>query len=742
MGLKKLYKILAVFALMAVMVASVGVGAPAGTGNGSAATQGSGSDPPYLFSGRGRAHGVGICMDGALYRAYDGWSYHDIINYYYTGIQFGRSDDNQPIRVKCRDGQIRVYTMHDYLYRLQEEPESCPMEQLKVLYVAARTYTLSCIARGKHAKEGFDICSSGNCCQAFDENKDLSKYPKNCAAVDATAGEIITYDGKPITAAYCGSCGGHTEDNEDVWGGSAIPYLRGKPDTYCQRSSRYAWTVSMKKSEIEARLNSSGDTQIGTLYAMDLSSRTPGGRVSRARLTGSAGTKSVSGTTLSVRLGLQSSLFDMASMNFDEYLLILNPTPESSVVTFTFMLPDGSMNNQIVEVAGNSRYTLKVNDYVQFQEVSARIVSDEPVVAERAMYFNYRGLSGGSASAGVADPQTRWYFAEGYTGGAFDTYILVQNPETEPANVKFTFMIPGGGTIERTATAAPCSRMTVHIDDIPGLENTDVSTMVESTNGVGIVADRSEYFNYAGCDDGNSEAGVAAPATTWYLAEGYTGGRFDTYVLLQNPGGETAAVEATFMREDGANIKKTYELPPHSRHTIAADRVEGLESAGFSTRVASTNGVGIIAERAMYFDSNGVSGGHDGRGVTEPSAQWYFAEGYTGGGFDTWLLIMNPDAQPADVRVTFSKPDGSAVQKEYTIRPNSRFTVSVDSVEGLADAEASMSVQSLNGVKIIAERAMYFNYSSGVDVRSGGHDTTGCTAPSVKWYFAEGYTGN
>ena len=238
-----------------------------------------GSDPPYFFSGRGRAHGVGMCMDGALYRAYDGWSYHDIINYYYTGIQFGRADDNQPIRVKGRDGQIRTWTMHDYLYHLQEEPESCPMEDLKVLYVAARTYALSCIARGKHAKEGFDICSSGDCCQACDENKDLSKYPKNCAAVDATAGEIITYDGKPITAAYCGSCGGHTENNEDVWGGSAIPYLRGKPDTYCQRSSRYAWNVTMKKSEVEARLNSSGDTAVGTLYAMDLSNRTPGGRV-------------------------------------------------------------------------------------------------------------------------------------------------------------------------------------------------------------------------------------------------------------------------------------------------------------------------------------------------------------------------------------------------------------------------------------------------------------------------------
>ncbi len=734
MSIRNIFKWMAVLTVMTLLVAPAGASAPAGAGGG--------SDPPYLFSGRGRAHGVGMCMDGALYRAYDGWPYHDIINYYYTGIQFGRADDNQPIRVKGRDGQIRTYTMRDYLYHLQEEPESCPMEDLKLLYVAARTYTLSCIARGKHAKDGFDICSSGDCCQACDENKDLSKYPKNCAAVDATAGEIITYDGKPITAAYCGSCGGHTENNEDVWGGSAIPYLRGKLDTYCQRSSRYAWTVSMKKSEVEARLNASGDTSVGSLYAMDLSNRTPGGRVARARLTGSAGTKTVSGGTLSVRLGFQSSLFDLAAMNFDEYLLVLNPNPQSTVVTFTFMRPDGGTSNQIVEVAGNSRYTLKVNDYVQFQEVSTRIVSDQPVVAERAMYFNYRGCSGGSASAGVPDPETKWYFAEGYTGGTFDTYILVENPETDPANVKFTFMVPGGGTVERTATAAPCSRMTLRVKDVPGLENTDVSTLVESTNGVGIVADRSMYFDYSGCDDGNSEAGVTAPATAWYLAEGYTGGRFDTYVLLQNPASETASVEATFMREDGANIKKNYELPPHSRYTITADRVEGLENAGFSTRVASLNGVGIIAERSMYFDYNGISGGHDGRGVAEPSADWYFGEGYTGGQFDTWLLIMNPDPRPADVRVTFNKPDGSAVEKDYTIKPNSRFTISVDAVEGLSDAEASMRVKSLNGVKMIAERAMYFNYMSGTDVRGGGHDTVGITAPSATWYFAEGYTGD
>jgi SpoIID/LytB domain protein len=722
--------------MLAVLVFAVGpmAGAASGTAGGSA-------DPLYIFNGQGRAHGVGLCMDGVHYRAREGQSYHQIINYYYTGITYGRTDDNQPIRVKCRDGQIRAYPMHQYLYHLQEEPESSPMEELKVLYVAARTYTLSCIARGKHAREGFDICSSGNCCQAFDENKDLSKYPNNRAAVDATTGETILYAGKPIIAAYCGSCGGHTENNEDVWGGTALPYLRGKPDSYCQNSPRFAWTVAMRKSELEARLNSSGDTSIGQLLALDLSSRTPGGRVRNARLTGTAGVKVVSGTALAARLGFQSSRFDLVPNNFDEYILVLNPNPQPNIVTFTFMQPDGGTSDQIVEIPGNSRYTLKVNDYVQCQEVSTRIVSERPVVAERAMYFNCGGRRGGSASAGAPATSSRWYFAEGYTGGKFDTYILVQNPSTEQADVKLTFMVPGGRTAVKTLHARPCSRVTVHVDEVPGLADAEVSTLVESTNGVGIVADRSMYFDYKGYDDGNSQVGTNAPATRWYLAEGYTGGSFDTYVLMQNPGGTTARVDATFMKEDGTTVKLAYAVAPHSRYTITADQAPGLESAGFSTRLVSTNGVGIIAERAMYFDYNGLTGGSDGMGATAPSPTWYFGEGYTGGQFDTYVLVQNPDSKPAGIRVTFTKPNGKAVVKSYTIKPDSRLTIPVDRVAGLADAEVATTVKSTNGVGVIAERAMYFNYDNGFDQRSGGHDAPGVTTPSTLWYFAEGCTG-
>lgn len=682
-------------------------------------------------------------MDGVYYRAKEGQDYRTILSHYYTGITFSTTDEARPVRVKGRDGQIRVWTLHEYLHHLQEEPDHYPMEELKALYVAARTYTLNVIDRGKHAKDGFDICSSGDCCQACDENKNIPAYPNNNAAVDATAGQIMTYDGKAITAAYCGSCGGHSDNSEDVWGGY-IPYLRGKPDPYCRYSSRYSWGATFRKSELEARFNARADTAVGELYAIDLSSRTPGGRVRTARIIGSAGTKSVSGGTLQTILGFQSTKFDIARPNFDEYILVLNPNDAPTQVTFTFMQPDGGTSEQTETVGANSRFTLKVNDVLQFREVSTSVRSDLPVIAERAMYFNCRGrYCAGSASVGVPQPRPKWHFAEGYTGGSFETYILVQNPQANPADIKFTFMLPGGRTLEKTTQAGGNSRMTLRLNDVPGLEDTEVSTVVECTNGPAVVAERSTYFDYYGRDGGAGGPGVSSPSDTWYLAEGYTGQEFDTYILLQNPGDAPMVVDATYMREDGRNIKASYSLPARSRYTVIADRIPGLEKAGFSTRLKSRGGAGFIAERAMYFDYNGcgLDDGHDSAGASELSDTWYFAEGYTGGRFDTWLLLQNPEDSDAEVRVTFNTAGGTAVVRKYSIPARTRFTIPVDAVEGLSDSEVSATVESSNGVGLVAERAMYFVYTDGFCSRDGGHDSLGATEKSKTWYFAEGYTG-
>jgi len=275
----------------------------------SAGSEVPGPEAVFVFKGYGRAHGVGLCMDGVKYRALAGHSYMDIINYYYTGVTLTQVDESQPIRVKGRDGQVRTLPMKEYLYRLVEEPEDYPAEGLKVLYVAARTYTLSCMARGKHAQGGYDICSSGSCCQAFSENKDLSKYPNNIAAVNATAGQALFYDGSPITAAYCGSCGGHTDNNEDVWGGQPMPYLRGRPDPYCASSPRFTSVTELSVSQLESRLASAG-LGVGSLRLVDLSNRTPGGRVKVARFTGSSGTREMSGLAFAKLLGFTGSRYE------------------------------------------------------------------------------------------------------------------------------------------------------------------------------------------------------------------------------------------------------------------------------------------------------------------------------------------------------------------------------------------------------------------------------------------------
>ncbi len=279
-------------------------GASASSSELSSGTDVPGPDAVFVFKAYGRAHGVGLCMDGVLYRALAGQSYLDIINYYYTGVTIGQTDEGQTIRVKANDGSIHNLPMNEYLYRLVEEPDDYPREGLKVLYTAARTYTLSVIARGKHKSQGFDICASGDCCQAFDPNKSVSNYPNSVAAVNATAGQVILYNGSPIDAAYCGSCGGHTENNEDVFGNEPLPYLRGKPDDYCSQSPRFSTTKEISVSDLQ------GHFGVGELRLVDLSDRTPGGRVRNAKIVGSGGTKTIKGKEFASILGFKVTRID------------------------------------------------------------------------------------------------------------------------------------------------------------------------------------------------------------------------------------------------------------------------------------------------------------------------------------------------------------------------------------------------------------------------------------------------
>ncbi len=124
--------------------------------------------------------------------------------------------------------------------------------------------------------------------------------------------------------------------------------------------------------------------------------------------------------------------------------------------------------------------------------------------------------------------------------------------------------------------------------------------------------------------------------------------------------------------------------------------------------------------------------GHDSVGVTAPATAWYLAEGSTGTGFETWVLLANPGSEKATAHVYYMTPSGEKTGPIVDLAAGTRKTINVaDTLAG----EWSVSTRVSSDKPIIAERAMYGNK------RTWGHDSIGVTAPATAWYLAEGSTG-
>ena len=180
------------------------------------------------------------------------------------------------------------------------------------------------------------------------------------------------------------------------------------------------------------------------------------------------------------------------------------------------------------------------------------------------------------------------------------------NPSTTlTAQVTATFMKTDGTTAQWTGSIEPTKRATIDLNnEVP---NASVSTKIESTNSVPIVAERAMYWTArgvprAGCHDA---VGSTVTATTWYLPEGTVGGtnNFDTWLTIQNPNAIDANVSITFMKEDETTATCTTTVSATQRASVLANDYVNPGSS-FSTEVVSTNSVGIVVERPMYWDAN------------------------------------------------------------------------------------------------------------------------------------------
>ncbi|MBU4194408.1 MAG: metallophosphoesterase [Actinobacteria bacterium] len=181
---------------------------------------------------------------------------------------------------------------------------------------------------------------------------------------------------------------------------------------------------------------------------------------------------------------------------FSTYVCMQNPNDTDAGVTLQYMLQDGNADDQELVIPARSRKTVLVNDWVgPANNVSIKVSSDNPIITERPMYFNYgSGWPGGHCVVGAPSPKGEWYFAEGCTRAGFEEWLSIQNPSDTDANVRISYMWEDGTNLNQGVDVPAGSRATVNVNDFMAGSEHDISATVISE--VPIIVERPMYFNY------------------------------------------------------------------------------------------------------------------------------------------------------------------------------------------------------------------------------------------------------
>ncbi len=442
---------------------------------------------------------------------------------------------------------------------------------------------------------------------------------------------------------------------------------------------------------------------------------------------------------------------------FDTWVLLENPGLETANVDVTFTTREGPRPPLSFTLGAESRSTVRIQDYIPDDfHVSTFVEADRPIVAERSMYWDKRywgttsaagepqpyEMKAGHANLGTPllgttgegyDLPTSMYFPEGSTAPGFDTWVLIANPNDGEATVKIRLMTATGPRDAGSVKVPAQSRYTVHLNELlPG----EAELATELTSDLGIVAERSMYWDPNAqalqpyeMRGGSSSPGSAELSRDWYIAEGSTGGGFDTYISIQNPGSAQAEVTADFLSTGGVAASKTISMPAGTRATL---RIQDYVPDNFYVATQVTADQPVSAERSMYWDKRVTSDvasmqeGHSATGVLRTGTLWTVPEGSTGGGFDSWVLIANPTAVDTPVTVTFMTATGPTAPVEIVVPANSRYTIRVS--DYVPDNFYVATTVETEG-QIVVERAMYWDRRVAAGIQPyemmGGHSAVG-----------------
>lgn len=173
----------------------------------------------------------------------------------------------------------------------------------EVQAVLARSYAAAHV--GRHRADGYDLCDNTHC-QMYDPARIRSSRFSAVAraAVERTAGVILSFGPRPAEALFHADCGGYTAASDAIWGGAPVPYLRAMPHA-CRSASHRAWSFTIQRDELRAVLNRDNRSRVGaTLDNVSVRRRDVSGRATEIALTG-ADLRTVRGEDLRAVLNRQ-----------------------------------------------------------------------------------------------------------------------------------------------------------------------------------------------------------------------------------------------------------------------------------------------------------------------------------------------------------------------------------------------------------------------------------------------------
>lgn len=213
------------------------------------------------------------------------------------------------IPVLYEDGTVREMDLEAYItcVVLGEMPADFEVEALKAQAVVARTYTLRRNGESRKHEDGA-VCTDYRCCQAYTSPEDFlasgetqAALTKVREAVMATAGQVLTYQGKLAETTYFSCSGGRTEDAAAVWG-SDVPYLRSVDSPGEESAAHYTDSVSFSIGEFLEALGLPGSQ-----VTVGQTTYTHGGGVAAMEICG----RQFTGVEMRQKLGLRSTLFTL-----------------------------------------------------------------------------------------------------------------------------------------------------------------------------------------------------------------------------------------------------------------------------------------------------------------------------------------------------------------------------------------------------------------------------------------------